>query len=110
MVEFDVKERNLDDYPYVEIPKNWVDTVLNCLDEINALLDYYNYPRDTVDIMEVKEKYNTLRIFFCIPQLLDDEGLTGLDLLNLKTLENFVAVIVEKYEKLIKMKIANGEL
>ena len=109
MIDFDVEQRNLDNYPYMEIPQNWSPIVMNFFDECYELLDRYNLPRDTVQFLETKEKYNQLRIYFSVNKLLDDD-ITGLDCILYKSIEALIAVIVEKYEKTIKYMVKEGLL
>lgn len=102
-------ERTEKDYHYMDIPKNWIPYVSMFMDEVDKLLSIYNLPPETVEYLDVKEKFNQLRIYYCIPKLMEDE-LTDDDYELHHTLEGIVSLLVDKYERKIKIAIEKGLL
>lgn len=102
-------ERDLANYPYMEVPDTWVGYICNFIDEVNSLLSIYNLPTDTVNYLETKEKFNGLRIYFCIDKLLEDD-LTEDEYLLYHTLEGIVTLLVDKCETKIKYAVKKGIL
>lgn len=102
-------ERNERDYPYMEIPQEWRLTLYEFFDEYDSLMDRYNLPYDTIEFSQIKEKFNKLRIYYSVNKLLEDD-LTGLDYIMYKAIDGLMAVIVEKYEKIIDYKVKKGLL
>lgn len=109
MITVERSERNLNDYPFMEIPESWFPTLYEFFDEYESLMDRYNLPYDTVEFLQIKEKFDKLRIYYGVSKLLD-ENLSGLDCIVYKAIDGLIAVIVEKYEKIIEYKVKEGLL
>lgn len=104
-------ERNLLDYPYMEVPNSWANTIMDCINEIDLLLSIYNLSSNTVEYTEIKEKFNGLRIYYSIPKFINEcDEMDEKDLIFHKALDGIIYLIIDKYEKLIAHKIKTGEL
>ena len=97
------------EYPYMELPQNYIKYAESCIDELDMILRIYNLPQDTIVYEQIKEKYRQLRIYFSIPKLLDND-LSDKDRLFYDTLQTIVAVIINKWEKEIDSLIKRGLL
>lgn len=106
MIELEVVET---EYPYYETPESWFPILDDFVSEVNNILDMYNLPRDSVELIQTKEKFGQLRIYYSINRLLDDD-LSGLDLIMYKALDSLISIIVDKYESIVRYKVKIGEL
>lgn len=94
---------------YCETPSTWYNTIHDMIDEIDSLLKLYNLSSDTISYDQIKEKYSTLRTYWHLGVELEDD-LTDEQQLFYRCLNGMICAIVEKYEKLIKLKIEKGIL
>lgn len=87
-----------EEYPYMELPQNYIKYAESCINEIDMILHIYNLPQDTIVYTEIKEKYERLRIYFYVSKLLEDD-LSDNDRLFYETLSTVATAIVTKWEK-----------
>lgn len=65
--------RNEEDYPYMEVPQDWIVIVTKLIDTIDCILSQYNLPLDTIEYHQIKSKHNQLRVYYGIPMLFELE-------------------------------------
>lgn len=98
-------------YPshFYETPRTWIPVIDEFFDECYSILSRLELPLDTVQFLQIKEKFGRLRIYFAIDRLYDDD-ISGLEESNLKTLRDLLDCIVDKYEVKIRDMVKDGKL
>lgn len=109
MIAIEKNERGIDDYPFIECPESWIPYISKFIDEVDNILSLYNLPYNTVDYLDVKEKFGQLRIYHCIQRLLEDDLTEEEDELY-HTIEGIVSLLADKCERKIKKMIEKGIL
>lgn len=84
----------------METPSHWYHIVCQFIDECDSILERHNMPIDTIEYMQIKEKFGQLRVYYCIPKLCDD--ISGIEYSTLMTLSRLIDLIIKKYEKRIR--------
>jgi hypothetical protein len=102
-------KRTDEQYPYIETPQSWIFIVQEFIDSVDSLLCLYNLPIETVSYDQIKSKYNTLRIYLSIPQLLElDYSDSKYELYS--SISNTVNFLAQSYEGRVGYLIKNGLL
>lgn len=95
---------HIDDF-YLEIDENkHKHIVQDMINEINLLLGKYKLPDDIIEISQIKEKWGRLRVYVCIPRLIElalDDECDEQEYYILNEVQSKLEFIIDKYELII---------
>lgn len=104
--------RKENEYPYIETPLDWQPIIRELIDTMDSILYLYDLPRNTIEYNQIKSKYNTLRIYACVPELLElDLSDNSYPLYSsISNMLNFLSPSCERYiDSLIKQNLLSKE-
>lgn len=84
---------------YLEIPFDWIPMLECFFDDCEKCLAIYGMKLSDVEFVQVKEKYSTLRIDYCMKGYYD---CTDEEQIRLNFLNGLIGLLVFKYEVVIK--------